>query len=123
MKANIFKNSPMFYKADLIIFLVVLIIGIVAMVIAFQPPGDIVEIRLDSKVIYRIPLSEDRVIELEDIGIIIVENNTVTMIESTCPDQLCVIQGRILRAGQSIICLPNRLVITIVGDDEWDVIV
>lgn len=40
------------------------------------------------------------------------------MVRSTCPDQLCVKQGSIHRAGQSITCLPNRVTITLTGEDE-----
>ena len=40
----------------------------------------------------------------------------------TCPDKLCKKTGRINRAGQSIVCLPNRIVIYIEGKspDEVD---
>ena len=35
--------------------------------------------------------------------------------EASCPDRLCVGMGVIRRAGQSIICLPNQVVVEIVG--------
>ncbi len=34
--------------------------------------------------------------------------------EASCPDKLCVRQGRIRRGGETIICLPNRVVVEII---------
>ena len=40
------------------------------------------------------------------------------MSEANCHDQLCVKQGRINKVGQSIVCLPNRVVITVISGDK-----
>ena len=37
------------------------------------------------------------------------------MVESDCKDQICIHMGHITRAGESIICLPNRLIISLVN--------
>ena len=45
------------------------------------------------------------------------------MSDADCPDKLCIHQGRIHKNGQWIICLPNRVAVTIEGaaeDAEWD---
>lgn len=48
----------------------------------------------------------------------------VKIIEASCPDQLCVKQGKIGQVGQLIVCLPNRLVVEIkannAGNDDID---
>ena len=38
------------------------------------------------------------------------------VLESDCPNQVCVRTGRIGRAGQSIVCLPARISVTIAGE-------
>lgn len=40
-----------------------------------------------------------------------------------CPGEDCVRQGSISRAGQSIVCLPNHLVVAIEGHSDVDVVV
>ena len=41
--------------------------------------------------------------------------------EADCPDKLCVSQGKISRSGQTIICLPNKTMVTIKGGkSEYD---
>lgn len=57
-----------------------------------------------------------------------VTSDGVHMVESDCKDQICVHQGHITKTGESIICLPNRLVISIEGTnddnaDEVDVVI
>ena len=39
----------------------------------------------------------------------------VRVLESACPGQDCVHAGQISRAGGRIICLPNRLVVSLMG--------
>ena len=47
----------------------------------------------------------------------------VRVVESDCPTQDCVHTGQISHAGQSIVCLPARIVITLVGTNtDYDVI-
>ena len=35
--------------------------------------------------------------------------------DAGCPDKLCVRMGAVSRAGQSIVCLPGGIVVTVVG--------
>ncbi len=47
----------------------------------------------------------------------------VLVAESDCPTHDCVRTGAITRAGQSIVCLPGRIVVTLVGEQpDFDVI-
>lgn len=39
----------------------------------------------------------------------------VRFTESTCPDQVCVRSGLLTRAGQSAVCLPNRVIVRLTG--------
>ncbi|MDK2800730.1 MAG: hypothetical protein PWP27_772 [Clostridiales bacterium] len=44
-----------------------------------------------------------------------IEKNRVRVVEADCPDKLDVLAGWISRANQMIVCLPNRMVVKIVG--------
>lgn len=48
----------------------------------------------------------------------IIQDKKVKVTESTCKDKLCVKQGWISKTGESIVCLPNRITITITGGNE-----
>lgn len=47
-----------------------------------------------------------------------VENGTAAVTESDCPDKVCVRSGRISHSGESVVCIPGRLVLTVSGSDE-----
>jgi len=42
----------------------------------------------------------------------------VRVLESACPGKDCMHAGRISRAGERIICLPNRLVVSLTGAQD-----
>ncbi len=48
-------------------------------------------------------------------NVLVIEDHSAHMAEASCPDHICVDMGRIRYTGQSIVCLPNRLVVTIKG--------
>lgn len=45
----------------------------------------------------------------------VIENESITIIEADCPDEICTQTGFISKPGQSITCLPHKLHIEIVG--------
>lgn len=47
-----------------------------------------------------------------------VENGKVFMHSADCPDKYCVEQGAVCETGEMIVCLPNRVTVTIEGAEE-----
>ena len=54
-------------------------------------------------------------------NIIEIKGGKAYMKEASCPDQLCVNQNEFSFDKESIICLPNKVVITVISDVESDV--
>ena len=75
---------------------------------------------------YDMPLNENATLVVDSSAgenTVVVEDGTVRVSEADCPNQDCVHQGRISNAGQQIVCLPHKLVVSIVdgsGDDSGD---
>lgn len=46
---------------------------------------------------------------------ILIENGKVSIAESDCTNQVCVQSGSIDKVGQTLVCLPNKLIIEIKG--------
>ena len=53
-----------------------------------------------------------------NINVIAVEHGRVRMLSANCPDGTCVRQGWISGGVFPIVCLPNRVVITLKGDNN-----
>lgn len=46
------------------------------------------------------------------------EKGKIAVIHADCPDKICVNRGYIMNGALPIVCLPNRLVITVKGSDS-----
>ena len=63
-----------------------------------------------------VPLDEDRTINVPGpLGTTVVEirDDRVRVPDSPCPNKVCVSQGWVERPGETIVCLPNRVSITV----------
>ena len=60
------------------------------------------------------------VIFLLGSNILTIENGTARMSDSSCPDHICENKGKIKYVGQTIVCLPNKLTVTVTGEAEDD---
>ena len=55
----------------------------------------------------------------DDYNIITVKDGKIAVTEATCPDHYCMKRG-FCSSGTEIVCLPNRLVIRFLGQQEVD---
>jgi len=107
-------------KKDLLVLSIIfLIISLVYIISSFHSTrGDTVLIQVDGKDFLRLSLSENKIIAVPGplgVSIIEIKDGRVRMLSSPCPDKLCIKEGYIDKAGQVIICIPNRIVIKIEG--------
>ena len=49
---------------------------------------------------------------------VLVEDGSVRVSDSSCPDQLCVGQGTFSRPGAAIVCAPNGVTVRVGGGDR-----
>ena len=110
----------MLKKADIILAVFLIISGLaLSYVLSFgRSAGDMLEISCNGEPFGSYPLSENREITVargDHINKITIEDGKVSMSFSDCSGQDCIHQGSISESGESIICLPNRVVLEISG--------
>jgi len=111
-------------RADLMVIGALLLLALVLYLVlgAFRTEGGEVVVRVDGVETERHALSEDGVYPLNGgSNILVISGGQAWLSEANCPDLLCVRQGKIHYTGQSIICLPNRLTVTVEGGESGDV--
>lgn len=114
-------------RADiLLIGGLIIALGIAALVLNLtKSSGDTVIVRVSGEQVYSFCLDEDvdMVIEGKDGGTnrLIISDGKAWLQNATCPDKLCEGMGKIDSSGESVICLPNEVVVEIHGADEDDV--
>ena len=83
-----------------------------------------VEIYQNGALLYTLPLDADTRLSVDGDyqNTVVIENGRVYVESATCPGADCVHTGAIDRTGQSLVCLPNRLEIRLVGQSDVDMI-
>lgn len=119
-------------KADFILIAVAL--AVIGVLIFFlygvnNNSGAYAQVEIDGKVYETLALDEDTTLSIptENGGTNTLEinNGYAKMIEANCPDGICTNHKKINKNGESIICLPHKVVVTIVNDkadDEIDAV-
>ena len=83
----------------------------------FHSEGDTVTVSVDGKVIATYPLGQDLVQDIRtDKGghnRLIIKDGKAWVEDASCPDGICAAHKPIHREGESIVCLPNKVVITV----------
>ena len=112
-----------FARGDLMLIAVLLIAGlaIIAMLNLTRQDGRQAIVRVDGQIVAQLTLSQDAQYPVESEGsvtnLVVIQDGSVHMEEASCPDHLCIRRGAIRYAGDSIICLPNKVVVEISGED------
>lgn len=86
----------------------------------FSPKGSTVEVWVDGQLSATLPLNTDTTYAIGDGNVLVIEGGRVCMQSASCPDQICVRHAPVSRAGNSIICLPNRITLKVTGADAVD---
>ncbi len=82
--------------------------------------GSYVKIYSEGELFGTFPLNKDREIVLPH-NTIKIENNEAFVIRADCPDGLCMTQGKVSHLGDTVACLPGRMVMEVVnGSKEND---
>jgi hypothetical protein len=107
-------------SADRVLFLLLLLLSLSGILFVKEvlPVGRTVHIEVDGRPSYILPLDKDRTVTVEGpLGKtwIEIKDRRVRVTDSPCRNKLCIQQGWV-RSG-TIICLPNRVVVT-VGDHD-----
>ncbi|MCR5420950.1 MAG: NusG domain II-containing protein [Lachnospiraceae bacterium] len=117
-------------KYDFILILTFIIISMGFIIIRSlnTKDSDKVYVYVDGKLSYEYPLAQDITVNIEGYNkgsnILRIQDGRAWVEEASCRDKICVHSGQIHKSGQSIICLPNRVVISVSKerDVEYDAI-
>lgn len=121
MSVNLRKRQDKhFCKNDFILFLIFLAVaGLLLWVMeSYKKDGSKVEILIDNELYAAYSLEENREVKIpvgEHYNTLQIMDGSVQMLEADCPEQLCVMQKPIRKCGETIICLPHKLIIQISG--------
>jgi hypothetical protein len=104
---------------DAAIVALVLAVGVWSWPLLMAGPGRIAVVRVDGEAAARLQLTgKERQMTVQGrLGPLLLEygEQGVRVLAAPCPNQLCVHQSWVKRAGGRIICLPSRIVVALDG--------
>ncbi|MBQ2285943.1 MAG: NusG domain II-containing protein [Clostridia bacterium] len=98
-------------KGDLIILITVLAAAVASCAVFFIPQksGGTVVITQNDRIVYKNSVYVNKTVELGD-NTVLIKDGKVKMQSAGCKNQICVRHKAISRKGESIICLPNKVI-------------
>lgn len=112
------------YRFDIIVIASVLLIAIAVLLIVnlTKKEGAYVEVTVDGNKVATYELAVDGTYPLNNgTNTLTVKDGYAYMSHSNCPDHVCENTGKVKHVGETIICLPNKLTVTVVGTSEGSV--
>ena len=120
------KNGGRLFRNDVIfIAALLLIVSLCGLCFYFfRGEGDKVVVTVDGKTFGTYSLATDTKVEIrtgaegEELNVLVIKDGQAYVETATCPDGICAGHKPISREGESIVCLPHKVVITVYATEE-----
>ena len=106
---------------DIALILIILALSTVILIVtrSRREQGAYVVVMVQNEEIARFSLDVDGTYDINGgTNTIEIKDGRVRMLEASCPNHLCIHQGWIRLEGQSIVCLPNKVIVTVRGTGD-----
>ena len=84
--------------------------------------GNYLRVELNGKEYGTYPLNKDKTFKIkideDEYNIVEIKNGKVKMREANCRDLICTHMPSIEKIGETIVCLPHRLILEIISSDD-----
>lgn len=110
------------YKECLLILLLLIAAAALYLWSLLRSAGSTVIIEQNGTELRRVSFSALTEPETVQLGEVVIEVNPdgARFVSSPCPDQICVGSGTVCRAGESAVCLPERVSLRVTGENGTD---
>lgn len=111
------------HKNDILLILLVLAVAAALLVYraASRENGSSVEVTVDGALLMTLPLDKDASVvigEGDHTNTLVIRDGEASVTAASCPDHVCVKRGAIRYDGETLVCLPNRMVVTVVNGED-----
>ena len=107
------------YRLDVLIVAALLLVSLALLLVMTltREEGASIVVEIDGQTVATYSLYQNGEYALNGgTNVLVIENGQAYLNYSNCPDHTCEKTGKIQYVGQTIVCLPNRLTVTIKGE-------
>lgn len=119
------NRTPFCTRVDRVVLALLTLAGIALSVWVYFPtegPASRLEVRQNGRLVMTLPLDTDTEESVKDenggFNQFRIRDGAAAMLDADCGDRTCLRTGSISRTGESIVCLPHRLVLQITSSDS-----
>ena len=114
------KRKRLLFDLVLVVILIVFALSVFLITELTRPGGKSVVVTVGGERVAEFSLFKNGEYILNGgTNLLVIENGAAYIKSASCPDKTCVtVGGKISRAGERIICLPNSLIVEVKGEDE-----
>ncbi len=111
-------------KNDIKLVLALLVIAflIIGLMQILKQEGGMAVVTVDGEEVASYRLNKNGSYEITGVdggkNTLVIEDGQAYMSQADCPDELCVKTGRVEYDGETIVCLPHKVVVTIKSDEK-----
>lgn len=122
------KNRKSRFRNDIILIAAVILAAVIGLIYLnfFRSPGVKVTVTVDGEIYGEYSLAEDITVDIYSgddnmkHNRLVIKEGKAYIENASCPDGICVSHRSIFRDGESIVCLPNRVVVTVTSGVKTD---
>lgn len=115
----------MLKKADIALFISLLLFAVLFIFIFdfTNINGGSVAVSLEGMRYGSYPLDKDTIIDIKSkegiyLNSLEIKNSKARMIHASCPDGYCIKQGEISHSHDTIVCLPNKIIVEVINGSK-----
>lgn len=112
------KKNDIILLSVLLLFCAVLGAGYY---LTHRTPALRAEVSIDGKLVQVLDLSRDQEVTIQGAhngtNTLVIKNGEIWCADASCPDKICVHQGKQSMDGDSITCLPNLMFVWVIGKE------
>lgn len=116
------SKTGLFRKGDLILIAAIALTAVLLLFLRpFQVPGASITVTVDGEYYGSWPLSSDIEVLIpgsSGTNCLQICDGTASVTSADCPDKLCVRHAPISNSGERIVCLPNRVIISVDSEER-----
>ena len=110
-------------KNDILLAGVVLIIAVLGLLFYInmgKHSAATITVTVNGELYGTYSLEHDQEVSIGKTNLLVIKDGKADMIKADCPDQICVLHKEISKNRESIVCLPNKVIVEVVGGEDTD---
>ena len=108
-------------RIDIIVIASLLLLSLIVLLVISlaKKEGAIARVEIGGEIVGEYPLDVNKEYSLNGgTNILTIKDGAAYMTYSECPDHICERVGKIKFVGETIVCLPNKVSVTIIGNSD-----